>query len=570
MLDWYQDLTKALVDDTLSDRQIIRSIVDTLAGVVLAALLATRVCFDILVTIRAYASQGAQTIIQNIPRRFGRWSLVLTLPLILMASLTTPVGAVSPGSLVYRSTHPSPLYQGRDIGSKGLGFLAGKVSVMPGFPVMTTETPGTYHAGPGINVLVGDITGDGKPDFLASSLANGPLYAWEPDGKVIPGWPAGKFTGAAYAALGKLSKTIPGLQVMVGYMSGGQSYLTAFDGHGHVLPGWPRKNANYTATPPTLADINGDGIDEIFVEEENWTLSGYDAHGNPLPGWPVQVDNGQQMFTPTIADIDGDGKPEIISASESVSPGGVKVYAWHGDGTLVKGFPISVSSGLEGTFPAVADVLGLGKPQLIFATSPGGGNTLVLIYSGAGVLLKTITIPGASPYGRALAIARLDNSPNPEIVVQTDTTLAVVHGDGSYVTGWPQNLGYNSFDNSSPVVGDVTGDGVPDIAITTNNGSGDQGFLSVYSATGTLELQMQLEIGSGGVPAMVDLLGNGRNDLLVGGDPWDGRTREYPKVWAFDFHGAGPYGELPWAQFGRGPQHHSCFSTDAISSFCQG
>jgi len=396
--------------------------------------------------------------------------------------------------------------------------------------------------------------------------ANGPLYAWEPDGTVIPGWPTTQFTGAAYAALGKLSKTIPGLQVMVGDMNGD---LAALDGHGHLLPGWPIKGPNYTATPPTLADINGDGIDEIFVEEENWTLAGYDAHGKPLPGWPVYIDNGQQLFTPTIADIDGDGKPEIIAASESISPGGVKVYAWHGNGTLVKGFPIRVPNGLTETFPVVADVLGLGKPQLIFAAYKPN-DTQVLMYSGAGVLLKKITIPGATAYGRALAIARLHNSPNPDIVVQTNTTLAAVHGDGTYVSGWPQNLGYDSIDNSSPVVGDVTGDGVPDIAITTNTGSGDQGMLSVYSATGTLELQMQLEIGSGGVPAMADLLGNGRNDLLVVGSPWDGSTRKYPKVWAFDFHGAGPYGRVTWAQFGRDPEHHSCFSTHGTSNFCTG
>jgi len=502
------------------------------------------------------------------PRWFIRWGLVFTFSLALLACLTPAVAAASPGPLVHRSTYHSPLSQGKDRSSNVLGSVAGKVSIMPGFPVMTTETPGTYQAGPGINVLVGDITGDGKPDFLATSLANGPLYAWEPDGTVIPGWPTTQFTGAAYATLGKLSKTIPGLQVMVGYMNGD---LAAFDGHGHLLPGWPIKGPNYTATPPMLADINGDGIDEIFVEEENWTLAGYNAQGKPLPGWPVHVDTAQQVFTPTVADIDGDGKPEIIAGSQPSSPGGGKVYAWHGDGTLVKGFPITVLNGLEETFPVVADVLGLGKPQVIFeAIDPNNrNNTQVLIYSGAGKLLKTITIPGTTYYGRALAIARLDNSSNPDIVVQTETTLAVVHGNGSYVSGWPQKLSNGSGINSSPVVGDVTGDGVPDIAITTNMGS-DQGTVLVYSAKGTLEFQMQLEIGAGGVPAMVDLLGNGRNDLLVTGDPWDGSVHQYPKVWAFDFHGAGPYGKVPWAQFGRNPEHHSCFPTRGTSNFCTG
>ncbi len=508
------------------------------------------------------------------PRWFTRWGFVFTFSLALLACFAPSVAGAATvsanrGPIIHRIIY-SP--QGKEPDSRMLGSFAGKVSIMPGFPVMTTETGGTYQGGPGINVLVGDITGDGKPDLLATSLANGPLYAWEPDGKLVPGWPAGQqFTGAAYAALGKLSKSIPGMQVVVGYMGNSPSTLAAFDGHGHLLPGWPIQVANYVATPPTLADINGNGLDDIFVDEENWTLGGYDPQGKPLPGWPVHVDTGQQVFTPAVADIDGDGKPEIIVASQPSSPGGGKVYAWHGDGTPVKGFPIANPHSLEETFPVVADVLGLGKPQIIFEANPPNNfnNTDVLIYSGAGVLLKTITIPGPTDYGTSLAIARLGNSPNPDIVVQTSTTLAVVRGDGSYVSGWPQGLPELSGINSAPVVGDVTGDGVPDIAITSAYG-GDQGFVEVYSATGKLELQMQLEIGWGGVPAMVDLLGNGRNDLLVVSSSWDGTQRQYPKVYALDFHGAGPYGKIPWPQFGRDPEHHSCLPDKGKASFCTG
>jgi hypothetical protein len=498
-----------------------------------------------------------------------RLSLVLTCSLALIACLNPAAAAASPGPLVHRSTYRPLLSTRQDRVGKEIGTLAGKVTIMPGFPVMTTETPGTYQSGPGINVLVGDITGDGQPDLLASSLANGPLYAWEPNGQLISGWPVTLFTGAVYAALGKLSKSIPGLQVVAGDTNGN---LAAMNGHGNVLPGWPIKTTNYTATPPTLADINGNGIDDIFVDEENGTLAGYDPQGKPLPGWPVQVKNSQQVFTPTIADIDGDGKPEIIAADQPAYPGGVQIYAWHSDGTLVKGFPIDDPNGMEETFPVVADVLGLGKPQVIFEAKfpyPHHINlTKVLIYSGAGVLLKKITIPGRTFYGTSIAIAKLGNSPNPDIVVQTNTTLAVMDGNGSYLPGWPLTLPCASGINSAPVVGDVTGDGVPDIAITCNKGS-VQGYVVVYSETGTLELKMQLEIGDGaGVPAMADLLGNGRTDLLVTGAPWDGTSHQYPKVYALDFHGAGPYGKVPWPQFGLDPEHHSCFPKKA--SFCTG
>ena len=155
----------------------------------------------------------------------------------------------------------------------------------PGFPVRSSETSGTYHGGPAIHALVGNIDGDPTMEIMVTALAAGPLYAWNSDGSPQPGWPAAGMSGAAYSALGQLSSAFPGFEVFSGHFPGDD--LVAYNGAGVTLPGWPRNSANYVATPPALADVDGDGLDEIFIEEEDGALHAYRANGSVLPGWPV-------------------------------------------------------------------------------------------------------------------------------------------------------------------------------------------------------------------------------------------------------------------------------------------
>lgn len=55
-------------------------------------------------------------------------------------------------------------------------------------------------------------------------------------------------------------------QVFAGFFDG---LHYAFDGNASVLPGWPIPAANYVSSPAALVDIDGDGIDEIFVGEHD-------------------------------------------------------------------------------------------------------------------------------------------------------------------------------------------------------------------------------------------------------------------------------------------------------------
>ena len=424
----------------------------------------------------------------------------------------------------------------------------------PGFPVRTYETAGSYHAGPAIHTLVGNIDGDATLEILVTALAGGPLYAWNSDGSSQPGWPVSGIPGAGYPALGELSTSSPGLEVSSAHW-GFPGQLVAYNGAGATLPGWPRDSSNYVATPPALSDVDGDGLDEIFTEEEDWGLHAYRANGSVLAGWPVSGDGGQERHTPAIADLDGDGRPEIVTASGWTSPG-VYLHAYHSNGTEVAGFPVLFDNGYVDTFPVIGDVDGDGAPEIV-VVAEAGATPVVKILSANGTVERSMNATGTVFYGTAPALGDLDGDGAPEIVVQTNDALNVWKGDGTTLPGWPRTWSGRSQGDSGPVIGDVDGDRLPDIAITTQvAGSASDGDVRVYGRNGALHphFPKAITIGPGGVPAIADIDGDGRNELVVVGSAWGGFNGWYDKVWAYDLHGA-TYGGIQWGQFGGDAQH---------------
>ena len=436
----------------------------------------------------------------------------------------------------------------------------------PGFPVRAFTGPGTYHGGPAVHTLVGNIDADPALEVLATGLAAGPLYAWNADGTPVPGWPAVDAPGAAYAALGELAAGEPGLEVFSAHF-GVRPDLVARSGTALPLPGWPQQSANYVATPPTLADVDGDGLDEVFGEEEDWRLHAYRATGEPLPGWPTnEFVGGQERHTPSVADLDGDGDLEIVTASGWTS-GGVYLLAYHHDGSPVSGFPIRFEGDVD-TFPVIGDVDGDRQLDIVVGGRAGAGRA-VRVFSANGALERTMAAAGSYSYGTAPALADLDGDGVPEILVQTETAVNVWKGDGSVLPGWPVSTGAgNWLENAGPVVGDVDGDGEPDVVALALKSSGNVGDVLVFRADGSVLgpafPKRLLGLGAGAVPAIADLDLDGRSEIIVSSDFWNGASGYYDKVWAWDLAGPGPYGAIEWGQFMGGARHLGLYGAEEV------
>jgi hypothetical protein len=187
----------------------------------------------------------------------------------------------------------------------------------------------------------------------------------------------------------------------------------------------------------------------------------------------------------------------------------------------------------------------------------------VYVFSANGTLKRTMLASGTVYYGTALALADLDGDGIPEIIMQTNDAVNVWKGDGSVFPGWPVQLGsYLWLGNAGPVVGDVDGDGQPDIVVLAIQNSGNGGDVLVFHANGTLLPGFPIHLaglGAGAVPAIADIDLDGRNDIIVASDFWNGVSGYYDKVWAYDLGGPTPHGPIQWGQFMGGPKHDGLY-----------
>jgi hypothetical protein len=187
------------------------------------------------------------------------------------------------------------------------------------------------------------------------------------------------------------------------------------------------------------------------------------------------------------------------------------------------------------------------------------------IYSANGVLKRSIPITGTLGYGTAPALADLDGDGITEIIVQTEETLNVVRGDGTDYPGWPVCVDYGFWsNNSAPVVGDVDGDNRPDIIIVTQVAGNNSSFLYVYGRNGVVHHRFpkNLPLGSGAVPAIADIDNDGRNEIIVTSDFWDGRPGYFDKVWVYDLGGP-KHGAVQWGQFMANAKHTGLYIVPA-------
>lgn len=480
-----------------------------------------------------------------------------------------------------------------------------------GFPVFTDHQA---PLGSMTNfALLGDIDGDLKREVIFPGIGFYPkkIHAVKSNGSFVPGWPLlttggipGCYGGVAFPALGQLTNSSRSLEVV--WSSQNESFV-AVDGGGNFIPGWPNC-LNDGTSPPALADVDGDGLDEIFIGEEDQALHAYRSDGTDFPGWPVYTaaaDPGRA--TPAIADLDQDGDLEIVTVSETLTvpqitgsqpPYQAQVFAFEHEGNLnpggplVPGFPVTLPNAPVLSFPAIGDVDGDSAPEIVVVGIARGfpWNAEVYVISNQGVIEAVLPAAGGvSGYYTAPALADLYGDGIPEIIVQTDFGINVFGyspSTGTYLepSGWPIlwqwqggvhhclpfALGY-FVGKSSPVVGDADGDQEPDIVVTTSCASSNSpGEVRMYDRFGNLHPNFPKvlnHLGLGGVPAISDIDLDGRNEIVVLGlyhynlQP----PGMFPHVWVYDL-GGGPSGQIEWGQFMAGPKHQSRYTPPLVNN----
>jgi hypothetical protein len=279
-----------------------------------------------------------------------------------------------------------------------------------------------------------------------------------------------------------------------------------------------------------LADINGDGLKDLVVANaDDQTVSvryadpakpGYfqPAIVLPLPGFtPLDV---------AVGNLSGhtDGRLDIVVAA-AAAPGVSSVQIFYSTGIpgvfnggfyAVNGFPTAVTvADLDGNgFDDIAVALTSNAVSVLLQTSPHVFAPAVTYPTGVQpVAIKAADLKGDGHL--ALLTANYGASTNPDtlglsVLLQGTTPgtfLAPVH----YATGYR---------STALAVGDLNGDGKPDVVVTNSGLSGDPGSVSVLfqapATTGALLPAVNYTgvYGPMGV-AIADMDGDGHPDLVL-------------------------------------------------------
>jgi hypothetical protein len=205
-----------------------------------------------------------------------------------------------------------------------------------------------------------------------------------------------------------------------------------------LVGGQPLRLPSDGAASPVLADLDGDGVDDLILATGEGVVHAYRGlSGDEVPGWPQHTDPlelhttapafrsgavpmpayAAVLGTPVVGDLDRTGTMQVIAADIQG-----KLYVWNADGTLRTGFPVST----------IADYSNRHRSERDLATADGRVPDRTNRHDRDNRLARGF---GAGP-----ALGNLDGSTDGslEIIIGgLDRHIYAWHADGSAVRGWP-------------------------------------------------------------------------------------------------------------------------------------
>lgn len=448
-------------------------------------------------------------------------------------------------------------------------------------PMLRMTLPGSWDENWLASPTLVDLDADGALDIVAAR--HSVLYAYSAKG--APLWQTAFASSASNspehgtvrmwpsAAVGDLDGDgDPEIAVSASPDDNGNN-VAVYDHRGELLPGWPRAFGDDEVRSITVADVDGDGQQEVVIVKQAegpatqvFELNGTIARGFPQVGDCAAprgdcIDFGGFNQNVAAGDLDGDGIMDIVSSYDAIGFG-----AFHGDGAnflTAEGFADSWVTGVEAyhdlalsqqgwgkgdrsefTYspPVIADVDGDGMPEIVLAgdhehsdsTANRGITTWVLnpdmTRPEGWVVPKDSGMPldhgelgqNIVPTYPAASVGDLDAEPGLEILVPAyDGLLYAYRSDGELF--WTFGFGQGSpyVGASEALIVDLNGDGSPEILLTTFSSGAPRepetpAHLIVLDAGGNELHRVELSgRGSMAAPSVADLDGDGQLELVI-------------------------------------------------------
>lgn len=232
-------------------------------------------------------------------------------------------------------------------GSSTSGFL--HVLTLDGTPYNDNwplELPGNLAFTPSI----GDINNDGTQNIVIS-ISSGSLYALNPDGSILDGFPVTE-SNRSFSYQSPILHDLDGNGTLeiIGARHGDISDYYVVESDGTYKNGWPVTTpTDWRYSPATVVQGMTEEDDiGIFFGHPNTNGStpldvifGYNANGVLLSGFPISKVGGCESVI-SIADLNADGVKDLVFTNNTTDGAGIgyiHAYASDGSGEL-EGFPL--------------------------------------------------------------------------------------------------------------------------------------------------------------------------------------------------------------------------------------
>jgi outer membrane protein assembly factor BamB len=343
---------------------------------------------------------------------------------------------------------------------------------------------------------IADINGDGLNEIVILTYYSPTVYAFRgTDCTLLWLRSLGGGLGWGTPAVGELDPSRPGLEIVVGTSAGTIYALSGTDGS--II--WSRA-VGVVYSPVTIADVDGDGVGEVFVVGNNiyslrgtdgsviWSRAGSSVYANVAIG-DINLDGQYEVLTVAsntlyalratdgmllwnysvgsqgnivLADLDNDGYLEVVVGTENSG----NLYAIRYNGTLYwSRSSICGSSMVFLNSPTAADINGDGMIEVLFGCRPSFAGYVYALRGTDGSTIWTYsgTFSGYQTLGRK--IGDIDNDGEIEIIVSGASygpvpRLVVLRGTNGSVK-WTYNADY--FEGVA--IGDVDNDGCIEVVL---------------------------------------------------------------------------------------------------------